>query len=259
MSQIISIILQSGGSGKTTTACNLAFALQSMNKKVLCCDLDSQSNMSLNLGFKDIESLEKTIYEVLLGDTDIEDAIYETPFNIDLIPSKSILSSFFITALTNPKKYPTPFYILKNALNKISNLYDYIIIDNPPSLDFYTVSSLAASHKILIPMQCEPKSIRGLEMLFDAFENVKSVYNPNLEVLGIVGTMFNRGTNISTTVLQEVRKKYDGLYKVFDSVIYRTVKFSESDLFHKPALAYSNNEQVKEYFNLAKEVVASGN
>jgi chromosome partitioning protein len=255
---VISMVIQCGGSAKTTTVTNLAYALQSYGKKVCCIDMDSQSSLSENLNFLDVDSLEHTIYEVLLGEINIEDAIYETEFNFDLIPSKTLLSSFFIQAMTNLKKYPEPFYILKKYIDIIRDSYDYILIDNSPSLDYYTVSSMTASDKILVPMQCEPKSIRGLNILFDAYNNIKEVYNPNLEVLGIIGTLFNRNTNISTTVLQEIRKKYDGIYKVFDSVIYRTVKFSESDLFHKPALSYSDNEQVKEYYNLAKEVFLNG-
>jgi chromosome partitioning protein len=258
MGDVVSAVLNAGGSGKTTTITNLAFALQNMGYKICCVDMDSQSSLSLNLGFDNVDSLDDTLYEVLMGETNILNATYETEFNIDLIPSKTLLSSFFVTALTNPEKFQNPFFILKNSIDMLKDSYDYVFIDNPPSLDFYTVSSMIASNKIVIPAQCEPKSLRGLEMLFDSVQNIKNVYNPDLEILGIIGTMFNRNTNISTTVLQEIRKKYDGKYRVFDSVIYRTVKFSEADLYHKPALSYTDNEQVKEYINLAKEIFING-
>jgi chromosome partitioning protein len=252
---ITSIVLQKGGVGKSTTAvcCSCLLAQRKKKNKVLLIDLDSQANSSMSMGFLKPESLDKTILEVLQGDVDINECIYPSQYKVDVIPSKSSLSGFIITSLTNSKKFGNPMLILRDKLTQLRQKYDHIIIDLPPELGIFTMSGLIASDNILIPLQAEARSTRGVDILLEMVENIRQTYNSKLSILGIVGTMFSK-TNLCTTVFQETRKHFQGKIRVFDTVIYRTIKFAEADYYNMPAVFYSDAEQVQNYKSLVKEM-----
>ncbi len=253
---IISVALQKGGVGKTTTVVNTATVLAENDRKVLVIDFDSQANATMSFGFEP-DVLDYTIADIIEGySADL--VIQKTEYNVDLIPANTILSGLFITVITDPKKYPSPMTLLKDKLADIKRNYDYIFIDLPPELGFYTVNGLTASDYVLIPMQCEARATRGVNILLDSLEKVRAVYNPDIKVMGILGTMFNRNTNLSTTVLQQARRFFENKIKVYDTAIYRTIKFSEADLANRPAITYSDNEQIQNYRNFVREAFNIG-
>lgn len=258
--EIIAVALQKGGSGKTTTDVNLATLLAEVGYKVLAVDGDPQGNTCLGFGLIPEDYIDKSILEVLTGDITIEECIVNTEYGVDVLPSNDFYAGLTIMVMKekNRDKYPEPLMLLKKHLDKIKHNYDYIFIDLPPELGFFTINGLNACDSVIIPMQCAARAARGVYTLLTTISNVKKEYNPNIKIRGVVATMFNRNTNASTTVLEEVRKNLNGKVKVYDTVIYRTVKFDEADIFNQPAVTYTNNEQVQNYRNLAKEVFNIG-
>jgi chromosome partitioning protein len=253
--QIISIINQKGGVGKTTTVINLAAGLAQQEKKVLVIDLDPQGNATTGLGLSNLESSTETIYGVLNGTKTISDVIKKTEFkNLDIITSNVDLSGLEVeTADDNMRAF-----ILKRELttylNDFSSTYDYALIDCPPSLSLLTVMALVSSHSLLVPLQTEFFALEGLTQLIKTIERIKVNLNPELKIRGILLTMFDKRNRLSTQVEKEARDYFNE--KVYLTVIPRNVRLSEAPSHGMPVLMYDKFcPGSKSYFNFTDEFI----
>lgn len=248
--EIISVVNQKGGVGKTTTCMNLAASLAVIKKKVLIIDMDPQGNASTGLGI-DSSNRDTNIYNVLLGQHHIKDAIMKTKIkNLYIIPSTVDLAA----AELDLKEFDSREFILQSALSKLEGIFDYIIIDCPPSLGLLTVNALSASHELIIPMQCEFFSMEGLSHLLRTIQLVQRGLNPNLKIKGVLLTMYDSRNKISSQVAREVKKHLNS--KVFTTIIPRNVRVSEAPSFGKPAIAYDYScPGAKAYIRLVKEIL----
>lgn len=250
MKKIISFSIVKGGSGKTTTAVNLAAYLGMIGKKVLLVDFDPQGNATINFGI-DPDSLTKTIYTAMTGQSSVLDSIIQTKYNVDLIPANDDLSEFDLMVIQNINKIDNPMKLLKETISHLD--YDYILIDTPPSKGILTINALTASTDVIIPMQCEYLATKGVNKAIDMIKKTKQAYNPNLNLLGIIATMFNNRTNLSSIVLQEARKFFlENDVTVFDTVINRSIKIAESPMVGIPAIFHT--EYAESYIELGKEI-----
>ena len=249
--KIISVVNQKGGVGKTTTAVNLSTALAAINKKVLLIDLDPQGNLSTGLGIKN-EDRKINVYDlIMMKKISIEKASIKTkvPY-LDIVPSGINLSGieFELSDDVNRNKK------LYNKISMLESKYDFIIIDCPPSLGILTINSLVASDLLLVPLQCEFYALEGLAQLLKTVEAVKSNLNPNLELEGIVLTMYDSRNRLSEDVIYDARKHLGK--KVFDTIIPRNVRLSEAPSHGLPAILYDRKCMGSEaYINLAKEFI----
>lgn len=249
MGTIISIINQKGGVGKTTTAVNLSAYLADKGKKTLLIDEDSQGNSTSGLS-RSVD-FEKSLYDVLLNDTDPEEAVVKTAIHkLHLLPASIDLAGAEIEIAPLPERES----LLKRKIEPLRESYDYILIDCPPSLGLMTLNALVASDSIIIPIQAEFYALEGLSQLVKTVQVVSRKMNPRLHILGILLTMFDGRTNLSLQVAEEV-KKYFGS-KVFRTVIPRTVKLSEAPSFGEPVLTYAPKSKGAEaYRKLCREVL----
>ena len=250
MSRIIAIANQKGGVGKTTTAVNLSACLAEAGKKVLIIDADPQGNTTSGLGLEK-NNVEKTIYEILLDESSIEDTIVGTCVDgLFIIPSNINLSGAEIELIGRDKRE----YILTEAVGKIKNEYEFIIIDCPPSLNLITINALTASDTVLVPIQCEYFALEGLEQLLHTIGLVKKRLNPSLEMEGVVFTMYDARTNLSMEVVEEVKKDLgDNIYK---TIIPRNVRLGEAPSHGLPITMYdSRSKGAESYRLLAEEVI----
>jgi len=253
--QVIAVALQKGGCGKTSTVVNVAAVLASKGKKVLICDMDPQGNACICYGI-DPDSLQHNIYDVFTGQAQLKDVIVHTKYGVDIIPSNDNLSELDMLILQNPEVFANPAHALRNLLNGIRNKYEYILIDLPPSLSLLTVNGLTAADEVLIPLQCEYLATSGVNKLLKSVSNVRENYNPNLKIKGIVATMFNGRTNLSSIVLQEARRHFtEAGIKVFDTTINRSVRFGEAPMIGVPAVIhFKKDEAVQDYKRLTEEM-----
>lgn len=249
MGVIYSLVNQKGGVGKTTSAVSISAILGKKHHRTLLIDLDPQANATSGLGFYE-NRYSHTIYDVLIGKTDIHQAIYPTEVDqLFLIPSSKDLSGAEIELVSefNRERF------LKNCLEKIINEFDYVIIDCPPSLGLLTINALAASNYVLIPVQSEYYALEGLARLTNTIEMVRKALNPDLQIKGIIMTMFDKRLGLSRQVDEEARGFFKDL--VFDTVIPRNVRLSEAPSFGEPIIIYDKKSKgAKAYKNLVKEL-----
>ena len=253
--QIISIINQKGGVGKTTTVINLAAGLAQQEKKVLVIDLDPQGNATTGLGLSNLESSTDTIYGVLNGTKAISDVIRKTEFkNLDIVTSNVDLSGLEVETADDSMRA----FILKRELTLYLNdsraTYDYVLIDCPPSLSLLTVMALVSSHSLLVPLQTEFFALEGLTQLMKTIERIKVNLNPELKIRGILLTMFDKRNRLSTQVEKEARDYFNE--KVYLTVIPRNVRLSEAPSHGMPVLMYDKScPGSKSYFNFTDEFI----
>ena len=246
MGKIIAVTNQKGGVGKTTTCINLACALQEKKQRVLLCDTDPQGNSTSGMGI-DKNANKPSIYDVLINDMDAQDAIQKTKFG-DVLPSSRVLAGAGVELVNMPQRE----YRLRHALAPLKNEYDYILIDCPPSLEMLTLNALCAAERIMVPIQCEYFALEGLGDLISTLRTIKRKLNPDLDIEGVLLTMYNGRTNLTLQVAAEVKKYFPG--KVYKSVIPRTVRLSEAPSFGQPILTYdSASKGAAAYRDLAKE------
>ena len=222
MGRIIAIANQKGGVGKTTTAINLSASLAEKGRKVLAIDMDPQGNMSSGLGL-DKNAIDGTIYDMIIGEADVEEVIHkDTIENLDILPSNVDLSAVEIEMIDVENKE----FVVKNAIQKIRDNYDYVIIDCPPSLSLLTVNAMTTADSVLVPIQCEYYALEGLTQLLNTVLLTQSVFNPRLTIEGVLLTMLDQRTNLGVEVSQEVRKYFKE--KVYKTAIPRNIKLSEA-------------------------------
>ncbi|WRS26777.1 ParA family protein [Oscillospiraceae bacterium MB08-C2-2] len=252
MGKIVAIANQKGGVGKTTTAINLAAALGEMGHTVLLIDIDPQGNATSGMGVKKRDILQST-YNLLIGDATVEETLVRTEFkNVDLLPSNINLAGVEIELVELDQRV----FRLRQAIAPVKEQYEYIFIDCPPSLGLITLNALCASSGILVPIQCEYYALEGLSQLMATVRQVRRMYNEDLELEGVILTMFDSRLNLTLQVVAEVKKYFPG--KVYKSVIPRNVRLAEAPSYGQPILYYERSSKGTQAYNdLAAEFLTN--
>ena len=255
MGKVIAIANQKGGVGKTTTAINLAASLAALEKKVLIIDADPQANTTSGLNFSPDNDEKRTLYEVMIGELDVQNALIQTEIsNLHMVPSHINLVAVEIEMLDAEDRES----ILKKAIAPIRNEYDYIVIDCSPSLGLITVNSLTAADSVMIPVQPEFFALEGLGKLLQTIRLVQNGVNPDLTIEGFVVTMFDGRTKVHTQVLNQLREHFKDM--VFNTIIQRNIRLSEAPSHGKPIILYDvMSNGTSNYLNLAREVLDKNN
>lgn len=254
MSKVIAIANQKGGVGKTTTAINLAASLAVLEYKTLLIDGDPQANSTTGNGF-DLKNIQLSLYDCLVNETDVEQVILETETpNLFIIPSHLDLVGAEIELIN----HPTREHVLRKALESQKGKFDFIIIDCSPSLGLITVNALTAADSVVIPVQCEYFALEGLGKLLNTIKIVQTRINNDLQIEGILMTMYDGRLRLSNQVVEEIKNHFDEL--VFNTIIHRNTKLGEAPSFGTPALMYdADSTGAVNYLNLAKEILQKNN
>ncbi|MCR5101277.1 MAG: AAA family ATPase [Butyrivibrio sp.] len=251
MGRIIAIANQKGGVGKTTTSINLSAALAEKGQRVLVVDIDPQGNTTSGFGLNK-NLLEHSIYELLIGESDINNCIQKDIVDdVDIIPSNVNLAAAEIELIDVDKKE----YILKNEIAKVRQDYDYIIIDCPPSLSMLTINAMTTADTVLVPIQCEYYALEGLSQLIHTVNLVKNRLNPDLEMEGVVFTMFDSRTNLSLQVVENVKEHVNE--NIYKTIIPRNIRLAEAPSYGMPINLYDSKSSGAEAYRLLAEEVIS--
>lgn len=248
MGKIISIVNQKGGVGKTTTAVNLVACIGALGFKTLIVDIDPQGNATSGLGLNKRE-IKKSSYDLILGSCGASDVISESPYkNVFVLPANMNLAGAELELVDARKRESR----LKTSLSAVKNDYDFIFLDCPPALGLITLNALCASDTVLVPIQCEYYALEGLSQLMSTVRQVKRLYNPHIEMEGVLLTMFDGRLNLTQQVMAEVKRFFP--QKVYETVIPRNVKLSEAPSFGQPVYYYDRSSKGSDaYTELALE------
>lgn len=257
MGKVIALVNQKGGVGKTTTSINLSASLGMLGKKVLLIDLDPQGNSTTGLGIEKSD-IKNSVYDLLIGKAELKDVIVKSRFrNLFVIPATISLAGADIELMEKSRMDPTftKNNQLKTHLNIASDMFDYILIDCPPSLGILTTNALTAANSVIIPVQCEFFALEGIMQLLNSIMLAQKTLNPTLDIEGVLLTMLDNRTNLGLEVVQDIKSYFKE--RVYDTIIPRLVRLSEAPSHGKPIIAYDPKSRGAEaYVNLAKEVIS---